>query len=150
MIYRTLLKIILGSRCATGVSLLALVLLPGGCATHLEPRPLPESLSLPPDPASVAWRPLRDNLPGDGQGSWFDVQAAGPEALRWRLAMIDTAATTLDAQYFLWKDDAVGSLLLERLLQLNEPAVVVFFSNGSFDGIPQQVSEAVVSANARV
>ena len=125
MIYRTLLKIILGSRCATGVSLLALVLLPGGCATHLEPRPLPESLSLPPDPASVAWRPLRDNLPGDGQSSWFDVQAAGPEALRWRLAMIDTAATTLDAQYFLWKDDAVGSLLLERVLQAADRGVRV-------------------------
>ena len=110
---------------SAGGLFLTLVLLLGGCATHLEPRPLPESLSLPPDPASVAWQPLRDNLPGGARTSWFHVQDIGPEALRWRLAMIDTAMTTLDAQYFIWKDDAVGSLLLERLLQAADRGVRV-------------------------
>ena len=34
------------------------------------------------------------------------------EAMRWRLAMIDTARVSLDAQYFIWRNDAVGSLPL--------------------------------------
>jgi UDP-N-acetylmuramate: L-alanyl-gamma-D-glutamyl-meso-diaminopimelate ligase len=39
-------------------------------------------------------------------------------------------------------------LLLERLPKLEEPAVVVFFSNGSFDGIPQRVARSVCSPSA--
>jgi UDP-N-acetylmuramate: L-alanyl-gamma-D-glutamyl-meso-diaminopimelate ligase len=40
-------------------------------------------------------------------------------------------------------NEALEQMLLERLPQLNEAAVVVFFSNGSFDGVPQRVSESV-------
>ncbi len=105
--------------------LLALVMFLNACATPLKPQSLPLSFSLQRDPAAVAWQPLRSNLPGGQQTSWFDVQAIGPEALRWRLAMMDTATSTLDAQYFLWKDDAVGSLLLERLLQAADRGVRV-------------------------
>jgi putative cardiolipin synthase len=57
--------------------------------------------------------------------SWLDVQANGPDALRWRLALIDTATTSIDAQYFIWKEDAVGSLLLDRLLQVADRGVRV-------------------------
>jgi putative cardiolipin synthase len=104
----------------------ALIMLLHGCASPLPSTSLPERFSPPPDPAAIAWQPLRDNLPADySQTSWFDVQAIGPEALRWRLAMMDTAVHTLDAQYFLWKDDAVGSLLLERLLQAADRGVRV-------------------------
>ena len=110
---------------SAGKLFLTLALLLGGCATHLEPRSLPESRSLPRDPVSDAWQPLRDNLPGGEQTSWFDVQDIGPEALRWRLAMMDTVTTSLDAQYFIWKDDAVGSLLLERMLQAADRGVRV-------------------------
>ena len=95
---------------------LAAVLLLPACATPLKPHQLPDSFALPPDPAAVEWEPLRSNLPTDEITSWFDIQDAGPDALRWRLALMDTATTSLDAQYFIWRDDAVGSLLLERLL----------------------------------
>ncbi len=47
-------------------------------------------------------------------------------------------------------NEALEQMLLERLPQLNEPAVVVFFSNGSFDGVPQRVSGSVAGASARV
>ena len=87
-----------------------------GCATSLKPEPLPESFTLTPDKPATAWAPLIDNLPGSSELSWFDIQDVGPEALRWRLAMLDTATTSIDAQYFIWKQDAVGSLLMERLL----------------------------------
>ena len=91
-------------------------LLLAGCATSLKPLPQPESFALTPDTPGVAWTPLLDNLPGSRKRSWFDIQDVGPEALRWRLAMLDTATTSIDAQYFIWKQDAVGSLMMERLL----------------------------------
>ena len=74
---------------------------------------------------SSAWEVLRDNLPSSEDISWFDVQAVGPDALRWRLALIDTATTSIDAQYFIWEEDAVGSLLLGRLLQAADRGVRV-------------------------
>ena len=101
------------------------ILLLSACATPLKPHSQPESFALPADPSTVAWRPLHDNLPSDRSTSWFDIQAVGPEALRWRLALIDTATTSIDAQYFIWKDDAVGSLLLERVLQAADRGVRV-------------------------
>ena len=73
----------------------------------------------------AAWAPLFDNLPGSRELSWFDIQDVGPEALRWRLAMMDTATTSIDAQYFIWKQDAVGSLLMERLLRAADRGVRV-------------------------
>src|SRR5210317_1061236 len=90
-------------------ALLSTMLL-AGCATPLKPEPQPESFALTPDKPGVAWSPLFDNLPGSRDLSWFDIQDVGPEALRWRLAMLYTATASIDAQYFIWKQDAVGSL----------------------------------------
>jgi len=111
--------------CKSFTLILAAVLLLSACATPLKPHSQPESFFLPSDPASAAWEPLHSNLPADWVTSWFDIQAIGPEALRWRLALIDTATTSIDAQYFIWKNDAVGSLLLERVLQAAERGVRV-------------------------
>jgi putative cardiolipin synthase len=105
--------------------LLAAAMLISACATPLTPHPQPQSFSIAPDPVSPAWEPLRRHLPTDETTSWFDIQDIGPDALRWRLALIDTATTSLDAQYFIWKDDAVGSLLLKRLLQAADRGVRV-------------------------
>ena len=98
------------------------VLLPGAllvtaCATPLKPVALPESRALVPESEARAWAPLHDNLPDDRNTSWFHIQDVGPEALRWRLAMIDTATVSLDAQYFIWNADASGLLLLDRFLE---------------------------------
>lgn len=86
---------------------------------------VPESRALTAAPASPAWEHLHRNLLAGRDSSWFDIQDVGPEVLRWRLALIDTATTSLDAQYFIWKQDAVGSLLLERLLQAADRGVRV-------------------------
>jgi putative cardiolipin synthase len=107
--------------------MLAAVLLLSACAIPLkpQPQPQPESISLSAGPVSAAWEPLHSNLPDDRVTSWFDIHDIGPEALRWRLAMIDTATTSIDAQYFIWKNDAVGSLLLGRVLQAADRGVRV-------------------------
>lgn len=105
--------------------LLAAVLLLSACTTPLKSHPQPESFSLPPDPAAAAWEALGSNLPTMEGASWFYVQDIGPDAQRWRLALLDTATISLNAQYFIWRDDAVGSLLFERLLRTADRGVRV-------------------------
>jgi len=102
-------------------ALIVLMLQLSACATPLKEEQQQQSFSL----KSSAWEVLQDNLPSSEDVSWFDVQAVGPDALRWRLALIDTATTSIDAQYFIWEEDAVGSLLLDRLLQAADRGVRV-------------------------
>jgi putative cardiolipin synthase len=40
----------------------------------------------------------------------------GHNALAWRLFMADQAVKTIDAQYFLWKNDRIGRLFIQHLL----------------------------------
>jgi len=47
------------------------------------------------------------------------------EALEWRLAMIDSAVSSLDIQLYMWKGGAAGTLLMERVLQAAERGVRV-------------------------
>lgn len=45
------------------------------------------------------------------------------EALMWRLALIDSATTSIDFQTFLWGNDSSGSLLFDRLLKAAQRGV---------------------------
>lgn len=47
------------------------------------------------------------------------------EALEWRLALADSAVSSIDCQYFLWNNDHAGRLLLSRLLQAADRGVRV-------------------------
>lgn len=49
----------------------------------------------------------------------------GKDALAWRLFMADQATKTIDAQYFLWKNDHVGRLFIQHLLDAAERGVRV-------------------------
>ena len=51
-----------------------------------------------------------------GGDSGFLLLDRGWEALSWRVALIDAAEKSIDAQYFLWKDDAAGKIMMQRLL----------------------------------
>ena len=102
-------------------------LLLASCAKPIKPHSEPESYALVNPVKADAWKALTEGLPDDGTSSWFAILDKGSDALRWRLALIDTARTSIDTQYFLWKDDAVGSLLLERLLLAADRGVRVRF-----------------------
>lgn len=47
------------------------------------------------------------------------------DALDWRLALADTAQASIDAQYYIWKNDESGLLLLNRLLSAADRGVRV-------------------------
>ena len=60
--------------------------------------------------------------PGD---SGYLLVVGSDAALRWRLALIDSATQSLDLQYYLWKGDAAGDLLGRRLIQAADRGVRV-------------------------
>jgi putative cardiolipin synthase len=107
---------------------LALVLLLAGCAAQrFEPtdRPAPEyAAPAQPDDAFYAIESRIASLHGDAV-SGFKLLDSNEDSLLWRLALIDSARYTIDAQYYLWYGDDSGLLLIERLLQAADRGVHV-------------------------
>ena len=85
--------------------------------------------------ASVAIRnvtdtPLRQMTTAlsSGRGitdSGFLLLDRGHNAVAWRLFLADNASKSIDAQYFLWKNDRVGRLFLQHMLDAAERGVRV-------------------------
>lgn len=59
------------------------------------------------------------------EASGFRLLDSSYDALKWRLALIDSATTSLDIQTYLWYPDASGRLVLERALAASERGVRV-------------------------
>jgi putative cardiolipin synthase len=53
---------------------------------------------------------------GGAEASGFELLERNEDGLRWRLALIDCARHSIDAQYYVWYGDAAGKLLLKHLL----------------------------------
>ena len=52
---------------------------------------------------------------GHDGDSGFLLLDRGRDALSWRLILADAAEKSIDAMYFLWKNDAAGKVLMQRL-----------------------------------
>jgi putative cardiolipin synthase len=125
------------------IKALVLVLALAACQT-----PAPAPPSGPADHAlpKAASGPLADlerryaRRADDGQSGFLLVGVNG-DALRWLLTMIDSATRSLDLQYYLWYDDASGTLLSEAVLRAADRGVHVrvlvddLLSSGSGDVI---------------
>ncbi|MEH6570955.1 MAG: phospholipase D family protein [Halioglobus sp.] len=59
------------------------------------------------------------------QHSSFYLLPRALDAMNWRLALIDSAELSIDIQYFIWKDDASGALMLEHLFAAADRGVKV-------------------------
>ncbi len=96
------------------------------CAT-LPPRPdLAHEPALPPaDSGSLAMLAQRFTAANGPEASGFHLLIDAREALDARLALIDSATSSIDTQYFIWKGDAVGVLLFDRLMQAADRGVRV-------------------------
>jgi len=70
---------------------------------------------------------LAHTLAGEREGtkSGFLLLDRGHNALAWRLFMAENAVRTIDAQYFLWKNDRVGRLFIQRLMDAADRGVRV-------------------------
>ena len=61
----------------------------------------------------------------EGSESGFLLLDRGHNALAWRLFMAENAVRTIDAQYFLWKNDRIGRLFIQRLMDAADRGVRV-------------------------
>jgi len=105
----------------------AMVVLTAACATlPTDYPPPPETRTLEPDGSTTLGR----NAAGFARISGFGVSGFAPidangEALRIRLAMIDSAERSLDILYYVWYDDPSGLLVLEHVIAAAEHGVRV-------------------------
>ena len=130
------------------VALLAL-LVSSGCSTLPEAQDKQSGAAAAPAQAGALAEAAASVNAGlaDEQSAFLLVPRAD-EAMRWRLAMIDNARHSIDAQYFIWKDDASGSLVLEHILAAADRGVRVrmlvddmFLSTGgAFEGADQPLA----------
>jgi len=97
-----------------------------GCATLPTPPPAQDVYSLAPTAsgvlADVSQRISQAHGPDQ---SGFLLLERNDEALKWRLALVDHAVSSIDAQYFIWENDEVGRLLFDRLLKAADRGVRV-------------------------
>jgi putative cardiolipin synthase len=107
--------------------LATILLILSGCATHqLRDVPLQHSYALPPAPAGTLFEVTQgiEQLNGAGKSTYLAL-SDNLDALRWRLLLADLATETLDAQYYLWNDDASGKLLALHLIDAADRGVRV-------------------------
>jgi len=108
------------------VILLCLACATGGCARLPPATPAAPRVATEPAARGVladVEKVVRAREPADTSG--FALLDSNDEGLRWRLALIDAAAHSLDLQYYLWLGDASGELLLERVIAAAERGVAV-------------------------
>ena len=60
-----------------------------------------------------------------GGESGFLLMDRGRDALAWRAILADSAQKSIDAQYFLWKNDEAGKVMMHRLLSAADRGVRV-------------------------
>jgi hypothetical protein len=86
----------------------------------------PASVSLAPATAGplVAFAERVSARAEPGESSFLLLEN-NEEALRWRLALIDSAVQSVDVQYYLWKRDAAGRMLARRLVAAADHGVRV-------------------------
>jgi putative cardiolipin synthase len=97
-----------------------------GCA-HIPKDPdKPETYSAAPATEGILAEASRDVLAGQEGGiSAFLLIPKNDEALKWRLALIDSAQQSIDLQVFIWTNDESGRLVLSRIIAAAERGVKV-------------------------
>ena len=104
-----------------------LVLLAVGCASlPSDYPPPPHTVALEPDPTTILGQHVADfagRHRSDVSG-YFPIDA-NSEALKWRLALVDSSERSLDLLYYLWYNDPGGLLVLEHVIEAADRGVRV-------------------------
>ena len=79
--------------------------------------------------------------------SAFMLIQKNEDALKWRLALIDSAQQSIDLQVFIWSNDESGRLLLSRILEAAERGVQVRLL---VDDMPKDISDEGTALIARI
>ena len=82
--------------------------------------------------------------------SGFEMLADGKEAYVARLALIEAAQKTLDLQYFIWRDDMVGTVMVDRLLAAADRGVRVRLLLDIANGAQEEVRSSTLAAHPNI
>lgn len=108
-------------------TLILLVVFLGACSSlPTNPESLPEDYA--PTPATSGILAEIEDQIGHAQGaqqSGFRLLDRNADALDWRLALLDSAESSLDVLYYLWYGDVSGRLFLQRVLDAADRGVEV-------------------------
>ncbi len=87
-----------------------------------------------------------------GEDSGFLLMDRGRDALSWRLILADAAEKSIDAMYFLWKEDAAGKVLMQRLLAAADRGVRVrvLIDDSMTESDPEYLASFGAHANVEV
>ncbi len=99
-----------------GLAVLAIGLALAGCAAPPRERPPVEFAAAPGPDSPFAPIDARIAAGYGPESSGFVLLERSDEALLWRLALIDSARHSIDLQYYVWFGDAVGVLLMDRVI----------------------------------
>jgi putative cardiolipin synthase len=103
-----------------------LLLLSGGCASLPENVGRTASYAVSQDVSAVsAAIMIGDTQECGAECSAFSLLNRGVDALRWRLALIESARRSLDLQYYIWQDDESGRLLFSKVIEAADRGVRV-------------------------
>ncbi len=106
--------------------LVLIVLMLAACATLPTPESKTPSYAYDPPPDSHLAVMTREWVVDVDKGrSGFFKLFRNDDAMHWRLLLADMAEETLDMQYFIWKADASGDLLLDRVIKAADRGVRV-------------------------
>lgn len=96
-----------------------------GCARDLPPVDHGPVLALSSDTESFVMDQRRMQLDPDSPYSAFQLLDTGRDAFTVRAALIEAASHRIDAQYYIWNDDASGRYLAGRLVTAADRGVQV-------------------------
>jgi cardiolipin synthase C len=94
-----------------------LALLAAGCAPTTTGRPAVPSMAVSSTQDTALGRELEPMAAEHSGASGFRLLNEGREAFAVRTALAEVAERSIDVQYFLWDGDAVGTILLNRLMR---------------------------------
>jgi putative cardiolipin synthase len=98
----------------------------GGCRTLPAPPELADVHALPAATSGALADVLARFTEASGpEESGFLLLPRNDDAMKWRLALIDHATSSIDAQYFIWRGDEAGILLFDRLIKAADRGVRV-------------------------
>lgn len=80
----------------------------------------------------------------------FEMLVDGREAFLARLAMVEAAQRTLDMQYYIWRDDVVGTTFADRLLAAADRGVKIRLLLDNTTDAQVEVSSAALAAHPNI
>lgn len=97
-----------------------------GCASDTAwKKPSPEYARAPGPDSPFAVIEDRVTRQHGGDMSGFHLLENNGDALRWRIALIDSSRHSLDLQYYVWFGDEVGHLMMDRVIAAADRGVRV-------------------------